>query len=73
MHVLSGAVYEPEDLSLLGKVFDELMQSLPPDLRTPRNRMTIARSLLVCCLTGERDADVLGRTALRNSKLVAAA
>jgi hypothetical protein len=73
MQVLSGAVYEPEDLSLLGKVFDELMQSLPPDLRTPRNRMVIARALLACCLTGERDPDVLGRTALMNSRIVAAA
>ena len=73
MHVLSGAVYEPEELSLLGKVFDEMMQSLPPVLLTPRNRVTIARSLLACCLTGERDPDVLGRTALINSRLIAAA
>ena len=73
MHVLAGAVYEPEDLSLLGKVLDEVMRSLPPDLRTPRNRLTIARSLLVCCLTGERDPNVLGRMALNNSRLVAAA
>ena len=71
--MLAGAVYEPEELSLLGKVFDEMMQSLPPDLRTPRNRMTIARSLLAGCLTGERDPDVLGRIALINARLVAAA
>jgi hypothetical protein len=75
MQVLSteGAVYEAEDLSLLGKVFDRVVQSLPPDLRTPRNRTAIARSLLACCLTGERDPDVLARTALMNATIAAAA
>jgi hypothetical protein len=64
-----GAVYDPEELSLLGKVLDQVVQSLPPDLRTPHNRVEIARSILNCALTGERDPAVLGRAALANSTL----
>jgi hypothetical protein len=65
----AGAVYDPEELSLLGKVLDQVVQSLPPDLRTPRNRVAIARNILDCALTGERDPAVLGRAALMNSTL----
>ncbi len=68
-----GAVYCPEELSLLGKAFDQAVQSLPPDLRTPHNRMAIASNLLTCSLTGERDPDVLGRAALMNLKVAMAA
>ena len=64
-----GAVYDPEELSLLGKVLDQVVQSLPPNLRTPHNRVTIARNILDCALTGERDPAVLGRAALKNSTL----
>ena len=64
-----GAVYDPEELSLLGKVLDQAVQSLPPNLRTPHNRVAIARNILDCALTGERDPAVLGRAALTNSTL----
>jgi len=59
-----GAVFDPEDLSLLGNVLDRVMQSLPPNLRTPYNRAEIAKNILACALAGERDADVLARAAL---------
>jgi hypothetical protein len=59
-----GAVYYPEDLSLLGKVLDRVMQSLPPNLRTPYNRAEIAKNILACALAGERDPDALARAAL---------
>ena len=67
------AVYHPEDLSLLGKVLDSVVQSLPPNLRTPYNRLAIARNILDCAFTGERDPDVLKRAALMDSTVAVAA
>jgi hypothetical protein len=68
-----GAVYDPEDLSLLGKVLDQVMQSLPPNLRTPYNRGEIAKNILACASTGERDPRVLRRAALMDSTVNLAA
>jgi hypothetical protein len=68
-----GAVYDPEDLSLLGSVLDQVIQSLPHNLRTPYNRAAIARNILACACTGERDAQVLRRAALMDSAVAAAA
>ena len=68
-----GAVFYPEELSLLGMVMDQVMQSLPANLRTPYNRTAIARNILACALTGERDPDVLARAALINPTVSAAA
>ena len=41
-----SAVYYPEDLSLLGEVLDQLVQSLPPNMLTPSNRAAIAKNIL---------------------------
>ena len=68
-----GAVFYPEELSLLGTVMDQVMQSLPPNLRTPYNRAAIARNILACAVTGERDPGVLARAALMNPTVSAAA
>ncbi len=68
-----SAVYGPEELSLLGKIFDQVVQSLPPNLRTPYNRVEIARNILACAATGERDPDVLRRAALMDSTVAVAA
>jgi hypothetical protein len=62
-----GAIYTPEELSLLGKVLDQVMQSLPSNLRTPYNQAEIAKNILACALAGERDPEVLGRAALTDS------
>ena len=59
-----GAVYGPEELSLLGNVLDQVIQSLPQNLRTPYNRAAIARNILACAHGGERDAEALRRAAL---------
>ena len=67
------AVYQPEELSLLGKILDQVVQSLPPNLRTPYNRVEIARNILACAFTGERDPEVLRRAALMDSTTAAAA
>jgi len=68
-----SAVYYPEELSLLGEVLDHVVQSLPPNLRTPYNRTALARNILACASSGERDPDELRRAALMNSKVSVAA
>ena len=68
-----SAVYQPEELCLFGEVLDQVVQSLPPNLRTPENRVAIARNILACALTGERDPDALKRAALMDPNGVAAA
>ena len=68
-----SAVYYPEELALLGKVLDQVVQSLPPNLRTPYNRSAIARNILSCAHTGERDPAALRRAALMDSTVAAAA
>jgi hypothetical protein len=68
-----GAVYNPEELSLLGSVLDQVMQSLPQNLRTPYNWAAIARNILACADTGERDPHALRRAALMDAAVQAAA
>jgi hypothetical protein len=68
-----SAVYYPEELALFGKILDQVVQSLPPDLRTPYNRTTLAVNILACASRGERDPAELRRAALTDSKVVAAA
>lgn len=50
-----GAVYYPEDLSLLGEVLDQIVQSLPPKMGTRANLAEIAKNILACAATGQRD------------------
>ena len=68
-----SAVYYPEELSLLGQILDQAMQSLPPSMGTPHNRATIARNLLVCAARGERDPIRLRLAALTDIKITVAA
>jgi len=68
-----SAVYYPEELALLGKVLDQVVQSLPANLRTPYNRLAIARNILACACTGERNPDLLKRAALMDSTVAMAA
>ena len=58
-----STVYYPEELALLGRILDQVMQSLPPNLRTPDNRNALALNILACASTGERDPDELRRAA----------
>ena len=67
-----SVVYQPEDLRLLGEVLDEVVQSLPPNLRTPANRVAIARNILACALTGERDRVLPDGADRRGAALVSA-
>ena len=52
---------------------DEVVRSLPPNLRTPYNRAALAQNILACASTGERDPDELRRAALMEPKVSAAA
>lgn len=46
MLVESSGVYDPEDLTVLGAIFDKIIASLPECMRTPDNRITIAKLVL---------------------------
>lgn len=56
LQVRSG-VFDPEDLSVLGKIYDEVVAAIPASMRTPVNRTEIAKL-------------VLGRTAASEAQLV---
>jgi hypothetical protein len=68
-----SAVYYPEELSLLGQVLDAAVQSLPATMRTPHIRAEIARNILRCAATGERDPIELELAALKNLRVTVAA
>jgi hypothetical protein len=68
-----GAVYGPEELTLLGRVLDETVRSLPASLRTRRNREQIARNILACAAKGARDPVELELAATVNLKVTVAA
>jgi hypothetical protein len=67
-----SAVYYPEELSLLGQILDQAVQSLPLSMRTPQNRAAIAKNILACAATGERDPIELGLAALIDLKVTVA-
>ena len=66
-----SGVYNPEELSLLGLVLNQAVESLPTAMRTPGNRAEIARNILACAATGERDPIELESAALINLKITA--
>ena len=47
------AVYDPEELTLLSKILDRAVATLPPAMQTPANRMEIAKILLTRAASGE--------------------
>jgi hypothetical protein len=68
-----SAVYYPEELSLLGQILDQAVQSLPLSMRTPQNRAAIAKNILACAAAGERDPIELRLAALIDLKVTVAA
>ena len=68
-----SAVYYPEELSLLGQILDQAVQSLPPSMRTPQNRAAIAKDILAVAVTGERDPIEIRLAALITLKVTVAA
>jgi hypothetical protein len=53
-----SAVYYPEELSLLGQILDQGVQSLPLSMRTPQNSAAIAKNMLACAANGERGSNL---------------
>jgi hypothetical protein len=65
-----GVVLNPEELSLLGDVFDQAMVSLPSAMRTRANRSEIAKNILAAAAAGERDPIELELAATMNLTVV---
>ena len=68
-----GTVYCPDELELLGRVLDQVVQSMPPNLRTAYNRNALAINILACAAAGERNPEQLRRAALMEPRISAAA
>ena len=68
-----SVVYDPEEVSLLGRVLDQAIGSLPAQMRTPYNRTEITRNILALAATGERDPIELVRAATLDLKVSTAA
>jgi hypothetical protein len=68
-----SVVYCPEELSLFGYIMDQAIESLPAATRTPCNRTEIARNILACAATGERDPTKLELAATIDLKVSTAA
>jgi hypothetical protein len=66
-----GVVFGPEELSLLGDVFDQALASLPAWMRTRANRAMIASSILASAAAGERDPIELELAATTNLTIAA--
>ncbi|WP_439373322.1 hypothetical protein [Bradyrhizobium sp. DASA03120] len=60
LQVRSG-VFDPEDLSLLGKIYDEAVAALPASMRTAVNRTEIAKLVLGRTAAGEAQLVLLKR------------
>jgi hypothetical protein len=50
-----STIYDPEELSLLGTIFDQAVASLPATMQTPANRTEIAKLVMVRAAAGERE------------------
>ncbi len=64
-----SSAYDPEELSLLGDIFDRTVASLPATMRTPFNRTEIAKNILTRAAAGERNRIELELAALDNLKV----
>jgi hypothetical protein len=54
MHNL-GPVFQPKDLQLLRWVFEGAVKGLPVSMRSSQHQSQIAKNILDCAATGERD------------------
>ncbi|WP_051311119.1 hypothetical protein [Bradyrhizobium sp. Cp5.3] len=58
LHQQSG-VYDPEQLLVLGRIFDEAVAALPADMRTDINRTTVAKLIFGRATISEVDLGTL--------------
>ena len=68
-----SVVYDPEELMLIGRILDNAIESLPAGMQTAHNRTEIARTLLACAATGQRDPIELELATRLDLKVSAAA
>ena len=66
-----SVVLDPEELALLGSVFDRALASLPYAMQTRSNRSAIAKNILACAATGERNPIELELAATTNLTIAA--
>lgn len=50
-----NGVFQPEDLRSFRHIFDAAVSDLPPHMRTPVTQARIAKQILDCAATSERD------------------
>ncbi len=50
-----SGVYDPEDLTVLGQIFDEAVAALPASMQTPENRAAIATLVLQRAAAGKAE------------------
>ncbi|WP_271606762.1 hypothetical protein [Bradyrhizobium sp. CCBAU 11434] len=48
-----SGVFDPEELSVLGRFYDSAITALPPSMRSPENRTAIAKLILERTTAGE--------------------
>ncbi|PPQ19268.1 hypothetical protein CV770_11460 [Bradyrhizobium sp. AC87j1] len=48
-----SGVFDPEELSVLGRLYDSAVTALPPSMRSPENRTAIAKLILERTAAGE--------------------
>ncbi|MBB4380289.1 hypothetical protein GGD61_004967 [Bradyrhizobium sp. SBR1B] len=51
--MLCGGVFDPEELSTLGRVYDDAVGALPPSMQSQENRTAIAKLILERTAAGE--------------------
>jgi hypothetical protein len=54
-----SGVYDPEDLSVLGTIFDKAVAALPALMRTPENRTAIAQLIFQRATAGNGELESL--------------
>ena len=67
-----SGVYSPEELLLFRRIFEHAVATLPAMMRGSENQMRIARNILECAATGERDPGELRIVALVDLQVRAA-
>ena len=67
-----AGIYSPEELLLFRRVYEAALASLPAPMRSGETRARIARNILDCAATGERDPIELRIAALASLKVAAA-
>ena len=58
---LCSSVFDPEELSALGRLYDSAVDALPPSMRSQENRTAIAKLILERTAAGEAQLACLSK------------